>query len=372
MTRARDLARVRFLCSSAVDLMTQMPLLADALRSLVPSFSLSMIRVDDRCVPTEHYSEHFDEVSHQLFAASSAHFASRSADPAAFANLMTNADPVGALVHAPPGYVEGVIYQHLFARNGIHHTLDVALKDGDGAPLAILGIFRERRTRAFDADDVARIRSVYPHLVHACRAPTAESVFDEAGSSLLVVDAQGRVQWASVEARAQLAEAVFGAERTHLVKDGVVPSACRVLVAALARARSRRASDADARVPALTLRVAGGRLRLRAYALEPGPLASTTYVGVQITREVDRRLQILAAIDAARLTPQQSRIAWAIVRGLSGEQIASELELGRTTLKSYQKDLYRRLDVDNGRGVVARLEALGARAAPDLTRHRPA
>ena len=102
---------LQLLCSSGVDLMAQMPLLSECLHRLVPSFSLSMIRVDERCVPTAHYSEHFNEASHALFAQSGDHFSARTSDPSGFANLMANANPVvraAADEVAPPNHEDGV------------------------------------------------------------------------------------------------------------------------------------------------------------------------------------------------------------------------------------------------------------------------
>lgn len=359
MGRADDLATLRLLCTSGIDLITQMPLLAETLRRLIPALSLSMIRVDERCRPTEHYSEHFDEQSHRLFAASREHFATRSADPAAFANLMANRSPVGSLVGCPPGYVEGVVYQQLFQRNGIHHTLDVALREGD-EPLAILGIFRERASRAFGPDDVATVRGVYAHLLHACRAEPLPARVEEVESAMLIADRRGAIQWASPRAREWLAETSIGEERARLIDERLLPSACRELC---------RTLDANRAVPERTLPVPGGRLRMRAYALDGAE--GRAFVGVQLGLELDRDLRVLGAIARGRLTAQQRRIAWMLHQGRTNAEIRAALEIGATTLKSYQKDLYRRLDVSGASELVQRLHALSEGIVIDRRRHAP-
>jgi len=369
VTRAKDLALLRLLCSSGADLMSQMPLLSECLHRLVPSFSLSMIRVDERCVPTAHYSEFFSEESHALFAMSGDHFATRSPDPAAFANLMSNPSPVGSLVHAGSDYVDGMIYQHLFQPNGIHHTLDVALRDG-AEPLAILGVFREKRAPGFSREHVQLLRSVYDHLVHACRAEVTPGAFDELGSAMIVVDAQGRIAWASEAARAWLAEASFGSDRALLVEQGLVPEACRALLGMVRHARSvSRGGQAPA--PHLSIPVPGGRVSLRGYALEGHPGAAEGYVGVQIALEMDHRIRTLRALSTSGLTAQQMRIAWGMLEGKGNAELCVDLELGASTLKSYQKDMYRRLDVTSARELTLHMNELTDRVTLSRSRHQP-
>jgi DNA-binding CsgD family transcriptional regulator len=370
VTRAKDLALLRLLCSSGIDLMTQMPLLSECLHRLVPSFSLSMIRVDERCVPQAHYSEFFSEESHALFAMSGDHFATRSPDPAAFANLMGNPSPVGALVDGRPEYVEGMIYQHLFQPNGIHHTLDVALRDG-AEPLAILGIFRERRAPGFTREDVQLVRSVYGHLVHACRAEVSPASFDEQSSAMIVVDGSGRIAWASEAARAWLAEASFGSDRVLLLEQGLVPEVCRALMAMVRRARSLSPVGGASPVPHAFIPVPGGRVSLRGYALEGQGGAPDGYVGVQVSLQLDRRLRTLRALSASALTPQQMRIAWGMTEGHGNAELCAALELGASTLKSYQKDMYRRLDVSSAGELVLRVSELSAAVSLPRTRHQP-
>lgn len=370
MSRARDLARVKFLCTTGVPLFEQIPLLADAIRASVRAFALSFIRVDERCAPTEHYSEYFDEASHRLFATSRDQFATRSADPAAFANLLAAHDPVGRLVDFPPGYTDGAVYQYFFSPNGIHHTLDVALRDDTG-PLAILGIFRERKTRAFRGDDVEAMRSVYDHLVHACHAAGTSHGFDETNSAMLVVDRHGKLVFASADARARLAEVVFGSERARVVRDGVVPDACRALVASLSRHR-RPVHERDLdRPPEVALPIPGGRLRLRAYALADGAGAPSGFVGIQLAVEMSRSARRLRVLGDASLSPQLERIAWGLVEGRSNATIATELGIGATTLKSYQRELYRRFDVDSGRALAEVVSVRADALRLDLRRHHP-
>lgn len=370
MSRARDVARVKFLCTTGVPLFEQMPVLADALRRCVRAFSLSFIRVDERCAPTEHYSEYFDEASHRLFATSREAFATRSADPAAFANLLAGLDPVGRLVDFPPGFTDGPVYQYFFSPNGIHHTLDVALRDESG-PLAVLGLFRERRAPGFRAADVEAMRALYDHLVHACHASGPSAGFDETSSSMIVVDRLGSLVFASEDARARLAEVVFGSERDRVVGDGVVPDACRSLVASVSRhRRPSRASDLAA-PPELALPIPGGRLRLRAYALSTEVGEPSGLVGIQLSVEMSRSARHLRVLGDAGLPPQLDRIAWGLVLGRSNAAIAADLEIGATTLKSYQRDLYRRLDVDSGRALAERVISAGKSLHLDFRRHRP-
>ena len=213
MAARDDLAFLRQLFTSGIDPVTLMPVASACLRRLVPAFSLSMIRVDAQCAPQEHYSEFFDEFSHQLFASSGHHFAVASDDPAAFGNLLRSPRVIGNLIDTPKSYVDGATYQVLFQRNGIHHCLDVAVRDARG-PLGILGMFRERDAPGFGQDDLTVMRTLYPFLVHAFAARPLPASFDEIDSALLVVGMDGSIHWASPQALAWLHARVTGQLRT--------------------------------------------------------------------------------------------------------------------------------------------------------------
>lgn len=372
MSQSGDLAFLRLLCTSGIDLISHMPVASECLHRLIPSFSLSMIRVDRTCVPQQHYSEYFDEASHALFAQSGPHFSTRNEDPAAFANLMAQPVPYGNLTDPPPGYFEGVVYQHLFKRNGIHHVLDVAVRDAHG-PLAILGIFREERSAAFTRADVATVHALYPSLVHACARQAVPANFDEIQSALLVTNREGVIQWASEQARGWLESASPASDRPLLVDQGQLPAACRELCrryhANLASQSKHHGDD----LPELTLVVPGGRLRLRAYALAPVHASTEDlgYIGVQLSLEMHHDLRILRVLEGSRLTPQQCRIALAFVRGRSHAEICQELSVSPATLKSYLKDLYARLEVTSAGALVQRIEQEAASVSFNLRRHLP-
>ncbi len=371
MTRPRDLAFLKQLCTSGVDLMTSMPVMAGVLRRLVPGFSLSMIRVDERCAPREHYSEHFDEESHRLFASAGDQFSARSDDPAAFGNLLRNRRAVGTLVDTRPEYVAGATYQYLFKRNGIHHCLDVALREGR-RPLGILGLFREEKARPFTARDVEVMSDVYELLVHAIAAtPSLPGDYDEAASAMLLLDAQNVICAASPLARAWLEDATPGPARARLVEKGLVPEACRHLASSWRRGRGS-AEVGPRSIPSTCLPVPGGRLRLRAYGLGEGLRgAESALVAVQLTLEMHRGLRALQALDASGLSPQQQRLAFGLWSGRGPAEVRAELGVTATTMKSYMKELYLRLDVRSSAELSARIDAVARGVALDLTRHRP-
>lgn len=360
-------AGLRLLLGSGVDLFTQMPLTSEALKRLIPSFSLSMIRVDENCAPTTHYSEHFDEFSHQLFSASGHVFAAAGDDPAAFGNLLKHPKPFGTLIDGRPEFINGATYQHLFQRNGIHHVLDLALRDNAG-PIGILGIFRERDARAFTRADVAKVAEFYPWLVHALRAETRPSRFDEVDSAMLVATPSGRIEYATPLARDWLGDALVGDERALLLRDDQLPDALRALCQRCAQTQRRHPGRGhDVTPPTLTLRVAGGRLRLRAYPLE----GQVERYGVQLTLELDRSMRIHHALEAARIPPQLRRLAVGFWDGLEAPALAALMDITPATLKSYRKELYARLAVSSNKALLERLDSMALSTRVDLKRHLP-
>ncbi|MCZ2250010.1 MAG: hypothetical protein LC111_14725 [Bacteroidia bacterium] len=369
MTRSRALALLRMHLTSGVDVMTLMPVVSELLKQLIPCFSLSMIRVDERCAPREHYSEYFDEASHRLFADSGADFATRSSDPAAFGNLLRNRRPVGTLIETSAEYVVGATYQHLFKRNGIHHCLDIAMRDGTG-PIGILGLFREERAPKFTRSDAATANELYRYLTHAGAQRSPGTLFDEIDTGLVVADVRGRIAWASDAARCWLEEVAMCSDRARLIEAGLLPAACVSLVRDIIQARTTSSRSADApRVPTTALPIAGGRLRLRAYALDGyGP---SDYVGIQMALEMDQTLRVIRALERTDLTPQQCRIAFAQWQGRPTREIRELVGISASTLKSYQKDMYSRLAVNSAAELRDTLDAQARAVFFDLLRHRP-
>lgn len=374
MTRNRTLASLRMLLSSGIDLMIQMPVVSEEIKRLLPSFSLSMIRVDERGAPQEHYSEYFDEASHQLFASAGHEFAASDHDPAAFGYLLRHPKSYGTLIDLPPGYLEGATYQHLFRRNGIHHVMDLALRDS-GGPLGILGIFREKKAPRFTRSDIVTVSQIYGHLVHACAARQTTGAFDETDGALVVSTRQGQVRWLSPLAKHWLEDASAGVERAKLMKDGMLPAACRRLCRLLDQNQagpSSRRSEQGSAPATMTMPVAGGRLRLRAYDLSPVRLQEgEALVGIQLHLELHRGLRLMKALSSLDLPPQMRHVAWGLWNGLAASEIASTLGVTASTMKSYRKELYARLEVDSLDALVRLLDERVKTATLDLSRHRP-
>lgn len=369
MAEAHPLTReLRRLTASGLDLMVVMPVLSEAIHRLFPSFSLSMIRVDERAAPREHYSEHFDEASHRLFAESGHLFAGSPDDPAAFGRLLSARRPIGKLVHNPPEYLAGGTYQHLFRRNGIHHCLDVAVRSATG-PLGILGVFREADARPFTEADVARMTTIYGDLVHAFEARALEGDFDELESAVLVVDRGGRIEWASRAARVWLADASVGDERARLLDQAALPEA----VLELTRRARRRELDGPL---TLVLPTVGGRLRLRAYALSAGASGAGEHdkVAVQLSFEGSRLARVHKHLGELPLAPRLCELALSLYRARepeAGERARAELGVSRETFKSYRKELYVRLDVTSATELRAALDRGALATRLDLERHLP-
>jgi hypothetical protein len=360
-SQKRDLESLRLILHSGIDVMTQMPVTSEILKRLIPSFSLSMIRVNNACEPQEHYSEYFDEFSHRLFAEQGHLFSAQTDDPAAFGNLLRGTRTCGNLIHNSPEYLQGGTYQHLFKRNGIHHCLDIAVRDANG-PLAILGIFREEGAVAFTADDVILSSDFYASLVHAFRAPNDLDLFEETDSAIILLDPSGGIEFATPSALAWLEDASAGTERALLMDRQALPEACRVL------AKRLRAGEN----PMLFLPVPGGRLRLRAYGMTPfstGELKER--IAIQLQLEMNTRLRVIRALEASPLTNQLRRVALAHFDGLEPKEICASLNITQHTLKSYQKDLYARLDVNSSVELVKLLTAQSKAVTFDLNRHFP-
>lgn len=371
MARANDLAFLREVLHSGADIVTAMPVAARTLKRLIPAFSLSMIRVDARCAPQTHYSEFFDEFSHRLFGQMGHQIAAANNDPAAFGHLLQRRGrPFGSLIDNAPGYLQGATYQMLFQRNGIHHCLDVAIRDAHG-PLGILGIFRERDAPAFTHKELAVVDALYPHLVHACAAQSLPTEHDEIDSALIVANLDGTIQWASPQAREWLGQASGAPGWTALMTHDVLPQACRDLCRRWQDGRvTRRSLGEQPQAPTLVLPVPGGRLRLRAYGLS-ARTGESAHIGIQMRLEMSRPLRIQRVLESCALSPQLRRIAFAMTQGATTPHLREQLGIGAETLRSYQKDLYARLGVNGAEALVRLIHERAQRVSLDLSSHRP-
>lgn len=390
MSRNQDIAFLKSVLTSGIDIVAAMPVLSAPIKRLWPSFSLSLIRVDERAAPMHHYSEYFDETSHRLFAEAGHVYATADDDPAAFATLMKRRRPWGNLVDTSRAYLAGGIYNNLFKRNGIHHVIDAAVRD-DVGPLGIVGIFREATAPRFGAQDVALLGELYPWFVHAFAAhrslvregpfATARPLleYDEVDSAMLVASEDGVLRWASPRARVWLEGACAAPELPALYGTPArLPEACRHVCRLWRDGLGRRAASRTSsnRIPTVSLPVPGGRLRLRAYGLSSssgidGIDASARLVGIQLSLEVPRALRVLAALEKSTLSPQQRRIAFGLWKGIPPRTLCDEIDIQPSTFKSYQKDLYLRLDVNRLDELVDVLDRQALGLTLDLQRHLP-
>ena len=146
-----------------------------------------------------------------------------------------------------------------------------------------------------------------------------------------------------------------------------LPEACRALGAMLDAARRGKGI-----VPTLTLPLAGGRLRMRAYGLvADGETDGGDHFGVQLSLEMSRGLRVRTALHLAGLSTQQQRLALAIWQNEPAHTIREKLGVSASTLKSYQKSLYVRLGVNSASELATTLDTQARALTFDLRRHLP-
>ncbi len=175
----------------------------------------------------------------------------------------------------------------------------VALMRGFGAPL-----FRPAETRALQ-------RLVEPVRRAILAADTIERDGAPSGPADLVLDARGRVRFASLEARAWLRRSGF---RSHLAQ----------LVRSADRERSPSSTHGGGLIDLVRIHGEGGRVRYLAHVT---PM---------------RRLRLAPA---AALTPVQREIAALVAAGATLPEIAQMTGRSRETVRSHVKAIYERLGV---------------------------
>ncbi|MBE0445889.1 helix-turn-helix transcriptional regulator [Psychrobacter sp. FME5] len=388
MTNNQALQQIRLICSSGLPPLMVMPLLSDALHKVLPCFSFTFIFTDQQAKPLAYYAENLDESTHKLFSEKGHLLTSEHNDPASFPHLFGLPNAYGNMLNPPAQYYKGSIYTNFFAPNGIQHFIDMTISH-NGLPLVMIGIFREEfgkksaKKSGYSKKEIALLPLLYSHLKHLSLSKSSleardnlldsidskafgltfddneiqddvmAEVFTECErntrvdsmSASITVNANGDILFASQEAINLLKQGLTVKHRYLLEYQ----HSMQPLVKFLCQSLARKFAHSYISPPMRYLPVPNGMLIIRAYQMNALTSANglPEYYSIHIELVQPTRLRVLRQLTRYQLPPKVMSVAWFISIGLNNVQVCERLSIQPSTLRSYLKVLYNRLNVNS-------------------------
>lgn len=344
MTPIKTTKFLKLLSQTELPTETLMPLLVDTLKALIPVLGVSVIRLNEQAEPTTYYTEIFDQESCHKFDMDGHRFASgdfpqannTNTDPAAFCELFRHETPYGNLVPVSEAYLQGATYQYLFKPNNIYHVLDIEVKD-KAKPVAILGLFREKKDPAFSNKELAIVGQIYTNLCLLFNRKTPEISHEQSEqwflekSTMITTDASGAIIAEAPEAIGLISNALACQSRAILNEQQVLPSQCLAFQQKVKSALSSLDNSVYLATPF-------GRLHLRAYPL--GSTPNPERYGIHIEFYGDISEALLAYLRTVALPAKLIEIAYYVGMAKQFSELKAFLGLQNSSFKTYLSQLY--------------------------------
>lgn len=241
-------------------------------------------------------------------------------------------------------------------------SLEMTVKAG-GEPKGMVFLSRDLGARSFSAKEtwlVATLSSYFLHALNATVAPTFASDLRETGDeAALICDARGEVVQASPSAWRML----LFATQPKIAPHAPVPQPGMMLppqIQRLCRNLSDIRAGRPAPAPMVLLTNAWGGFRFQAHALQSGMSAdpsSNPLVVITMRREEPFQLRLMDRLKVMPLSSKQRQIAFRLGMGDGPDEVVRNLDISRETYRTYVKQMYSRLEINNRAALVELLVA---------------
>lgn len=387
MSNNQTWQQIRLICSSGLPPLTVMPILSEALHKVLPCLSFTFILTDKRAKPLAYYAENLDESTHALFCEKGDMLTSEQGDPASFPHLFELPKDYGNLLIPPDEYFQGSVYTNFFAPNGIRHFIDMTISHQD-RPLVMIGIFREkigRKTKnelGFSRKELSLLPLLYSHIKHLSLSKSSLNARDNLLDSVqskafglnfdhdskdevmtgaligceyhtkidnksanITVNANGDVLSASDGAIELLTQGLIVKHRYLLnYRHNIQP-----IIRFLCQSLERKSHHSAHSPPVYYLSVPDGILVIRAYQMNALTHAHgmPEYYSIHIELVQPVRLRVLYQLKQYKLPPKAMMVGWLVAIGLNSTQICERMTIQQSTLRSYLKLLYNKVNVNS-------------------------
>jgi DNA-binding CsgD family transcriptional regulator len=251
-------------------------------------------------------------------------------------------------------YYNGDLYNLVLRPLRADDFLRLVVREG-GKPIGAVVLYRDAKAPPFRPADARHLAALEPFIAHALtKQPNIEMTLVESGETgLIIANGAGRLVYLSPEGRRLLFLA------THPQLNGTSAPEGLALPSPVARIwRSLTAifaGDEDASAPVYQHTNSWGGFTFRAYRLDPADTASSSLIGIAVSRQEPLQLQLMQHIRNLPLSSRQAEICLLMASGLTYRQIAERLHISQHTAIGHSRWIYDSLNVSNRTELVNKL-----------------
>jgi len=357
MKKASMVAYVRRLCCSGMSSQYIMPELLPAIRQIIRADHSIFFWVDRSSEVTNVYPEYPipREIGALYFTE---YYNKRECDAwdGFTTSLRNERGVINVALRQTQRFFQSGLYNDIWKPLAMHHCLRVTLRDGN-IPLGTLRLYRACDTSAFSCADALALTQLAPYLTHPLSAKPTFPVmaFAEcADSGLVVLNSQGKMQYASPQGRRLLLLYGHGEICRRSLDRAAMDELTQRQLSDLCQRLVAIFADKLAPIPVIHRQNGWGRFKLEAYWLEQPAANSAGLIGVAIRREEPQRLKLLRCMNEVSLSPKQQEIALLLADDYTHSQIAEVLDVKPSTVISHVRALYSKLDVHSRTEMLAK------------------
>lgn len=352
--RKKAIAHVRQLCTLGLPAETLGPVVLEALHAVVPSLHNRMIWCDAARSLTGLYCEAPEMYAYGKYFLEE--LDNRLPDFPGTRFVLSRPRGVGFYlpIVTTPEYFRGVYHNEIERPVGGYHFLDMVIGDASGNVGAIL-LARDAKSKPFAPAELQALNELVPHVAHAMRHPSGNSVEPavHASAAVLVASRDGEFRYATPLAQQWLSQAFH----SHARRGDILDKLRTALPAPLVNL-CRSLAAPSKRVPSLTLSNAWGQFKFTAAPLRPGGPDGGDLVALTIEFREPRVAAVARNARAAGLSPAQTGLCLQLMSADEPEHVlANRLGIRKTTVRDHFAKIYRKFDVHGRDELMRRLTA---------------
>ena len=239
------------------------------------------------------------------------------------------------------------LYNEIWRPQGLHSRIEAIVKGGRGQPLGSLVLYRGKNDRPFTRADEILLEQVARYVARGLEVPTAGAV---TGS---FVPRKDRHAMVSMDTHGQLLHLSGDAVKLLLMAQGGVtpenvsrePRREDFPILTMLLQHHRHAATLSQETMCLSVDNAWGRFTFESALLVPLIPGTVPLIHITIQHSEPIALSIHRVLDGLPLTPAQREVCVLLYHGRSNAEIASALDIARSTVADHVKKIYARLDV---------------------------
>lgn len=368
MKHTRAIAYIQQLCSLGLGGEAIMPLLSQALHGVVPMSAFSFFWVDQGAAIANTFQTPFTPELTELYLSEFYNKRELEAWPGFSNRVGADGPDVGwTLAEVDRArFYQSDFYHCCMRPRGTHDSVYVRIRDG-GRIRGLALISRGLADKTFTQGDLDLLARLSPYLCHALRrgGDLELGAVDSGESGLVILDRGGQVKHLSKRARQLLFYATHPLLSPRAVSQSRktrLPPVLTQLVQTLVETFQGGA----AAPPVAHHQNPWGRFVFRAYWLEKPANdldadalhhypSSNALIGVTIQHQEPLALKLMESMQSLPLSAREREVCLCLVNGLTQNAIATKLGVRSSTVITYVRKIYEKLDIHSHEELLQKL-----------------